>query len=68
RALLSRRIVVADEPTAKLDAATAAAVRRALGDMAKTRLVIVASHDPALIALADRNVALGATPRLETAA
>ncbi|WP_449255822.1 ABC transporter transmembrane domain-containing protein [Bosea sp. (in: a-proteobacteria)] len=68
RALLSRRMVVADEPTAKLDAATAAAVRRALGDMAKTRLVVVASHDPALIALADRNVALGATPRLETAA
>jgi ATP-binding cassette subfamily C protein len=68
RAQVSERPVIADEPTAKLDPATAKAVRGALLDMAKSRLVIVASHDPALIALADRGIALHAAPSLETAA
>ncbi|MGF7053119.1 ATP-binding cassette subfamily C protein [Bosea sp. OAE752] len=68
RALVSQRTVIADEPTAKLDPATADAVRRALLDMANSRLVIVASHDPELIALADRRIALDATASLEEAA
>lgn len=68
RALASNRAVIADEPTAKLDPATAEAVRRALLDMARNQLVIVASHDPALIALADRDIALSVAPCLETAA
>ncbi|MEI4472845.1 hypothetical protein [Frigidibacter sp. MR17.24] len=57
RALLSGRTVLADEPTAKLDPATAAAARTALAGLARDRLVIVATHDPALAALADRRIA-----------
>lgn len=60
RALLGTGCVIADEPTAKLDAGTARLVRAVLREIAHTRLVAAASHDPALIALADRHVALGA--------
>lgn len=60
RALLSDRAVVADEPTAKLDARTAAVVREALRDMAASRLVVAATHDPKLAALADRRIDLAA--------
>ncbi len=52
RALLSDRPVFADEPTAKLDPFNAARVRMALSDCARQRLVVVATHDPALRALA----------------
>ncbi|MBI1200998.1 MAG: ATP-binding cassette domain-containing protein [Rhodopseudomonas sp.] len=58
RMLLSDRVVLADEPTAKLDPATARLVRDALEEAAKQRLVIVATHDDALIKAADRNVIL----------
>lgn len=47
-----------DEPTAKLDPANAARVRHALARTARTRLVVVATHDPALAAMADRRIAL----------
>ena len=60
RMLLSDRAVLADEPTAKLDADTAALVRRALTDVARERLVIVATHDQMLIEAADRHIALQA--------
>jgi ATP-binding cassette subfamily C protein len=52
RALLSDRPIIADEPTAKLDAASAAAVRDALLASARHRLVVAATHDPALVAAA----------------
>jgi ATP-binding cassette subfamily C protein len=52
RALLSDRPIFADEPTAKLDARNAARVRQALSDCARGRLVVVATHDPELMALA----------------
>jgi ABC-type transport system involved in cytochrome bd biosynthesis fused ATPase/permease subunit len=53
RAVLSQRpILLLDEPTADLDAATAEAVRTMLGDMARERLVVAATHDDALIAMA----------------
>lgn len=68
RALASRRDVIADEPTAKLDPETAAAIRQALREMARTRLVVVASHDPELIALADRQIALDSPVLAEAAA
>jgi ATP-binding cassette subfamily C protein len=68
RALLGTGTVVADEPTAKLDYATARSVRQALREIALSRLVIAASHDPALIALADRHVALSPTGVMELAA
>lgn len=68
RAWLGEGWVMADEPTAKLDRATAGRVREALRDIARTRLVTVASHDPALIALADRHVALGSGSLMGAAA
>jgi ATP-binding cassette subfamily C protein len=52
RALISDRPIFADEPTAKLDAANAARVRAALADCACKRLVVVATHDLELKALA----------------
>lgn len=59
RALLTDGTVFADEPTAKLDATTAELVRAALRDMASSRLVIVATHDPILLGQAERRIALG---------
>ncbi|MEO1043446.1 MAG: ATP-binding cassette domain-containing protein [Pseudomonadota bacterium] len=53
-------ILFADEPTAKLDHRSAEAVRAALSDLAAERLVIVATHDPVLTALAVERVDLGA--------
>lgn len=58
RILLSDRVVLADEPTAKLDPKTAKLVRDALIEAAGRRLVIVATHDDQLIKAADRNVVL----------
>jgi ATP-binding cassette subfamily C protein len=52
---MSDGVIMADEPTAKLDRATASIVHRALVDAAARRLVIVASHDDELIKLADRH-------------
>ena len=55
RILLSSGVVFADEPTAKLDPQTAALVRQVLTDAARTRRVIVATHDCRLIQAADRH-------------
>ncbi len=53
RAILSARpIMLLDEPTADLDAATATAVRTMLSDLAQTHMIIAASHDAELIAIA----------------
>ncbi|SIR13410.1 ATP-binding cassette, subfamily C [Bosea sp. TND4EK4] len=68
RALLGTGTVIADEPTAKLDPATARSVRQGLREIASSRLVIAASHDPALIALADRHLALSPAGVTELAA
>ncbi len=62
RLLLRPGLAFCDEPTAKLDPVNAARVRQALWDASRTRLVIVATHDPALAALADRRVDLGDAP------
>jgi ATP-binding cassette subfamily C protein CydD len=51
-------IILADEPTAHLDAQTAAAVMEALLALAKGRVLIVATHDPVLAARMDRIVRL----------
>jgi ATP-binding cassette subfamily C protein CydD len=54
RAILSgRSILLLDEPTADLDEATAATIRRVLGHLAKVHLVIVATHDGELVTMAD---------------
>ena len=60
RLLLRPGIAFCDEPTAKLDPGNAARVRQALRAASRDRLVVVATHDPALAAFADRRVRLGA--------
>ncbi|MGA7998661.1 MAG: ATP-binding cassette domain-containing protein, partial [Bradyrhizobium sp.] len=55
RIMLSGGVVLADEPTAKLDPQTAKLVRQVLTEMAKRRLVIVATHDERLIEAASRH-------------
>ncbi|MHA6720109.1 ABC transporter ATP-binding protein/permease [Sphingomonas sp. RS6] len=59
RALLADRpLLLADEPTADLDDASAAAIVALLRSVAASHAVIVATHDPRLIAAADAEVAL----------
>ncbi len=59
RALLADRpLLLADEPTADLDAESAAAITALLRAVATERAVIVATHDPRLIAAADAEVTL----------
>ncbi|MCG2839736.1 ATP-binding cassette domain-containing protein [Sandaracinobacter sp. RS1-74] len=59
RALLSGRpLLLLDEPTADLDAESAAHVREALRAMAGSRALVVATHDEALAVLADQRVRL----------
>lgn len=54
RALLSDRpLLLCDEPTADLDAASAEAIVVLLLELARERAVIVATHDSRLIAVAD---------------
>lgn len=67
RAMLSDRMIIADEPTAKLDHRTAAVIRNALRDTAGTQLVLVATHDRELIALADRLINLSPVAAMEAA-
>jgi putative ABC transport system ATP-binding protein len=60
-------VVLLDEPTAELDGASAALVTDALRHSAHTgRTVVVATHDPGLVALADARVELTA-PQLPLA-
>lgn len=63
RCLLSkRRIIIADEPTENLDAASAAAIREVLGSLSRATgstqsvTVVVATHDPQLLAMSDHKV------------
>ena len=68
RALLSGHTVIADEPTAKLDATTAALVRQALLHIAHSRLVVVATHDKDLANAAGRMIDLTINGIIEVAA
>ncbi|ODN71913.1 thiol reductant ABC exporter subunit CydD [Methylobrevis pamukkalensis] len=60
-ALAPADLVLADEPTASLDAETAAAVRRGLLALSEGRTLIVATHDEALAAAMDRIIRIGDT-------
>lgn len=51
-------LVVADEPTGELDSETGATVLDLLADVVEDRAVVVASHDPAVAARADRRIEL----------
>lgn len=59
RAIVAGRpLLLADEPTADLDADSAGAIAELLSRLSRERAVIVASHDPMMIARADREIAL----------
>jgi ATP-binding cassette subfamily C protein CydD len=61
RAILSGRLVLLlDEPTADLDAATAGAIRALLGELAQSHMVIAATHDTELVAMAQTVLEVGA--------
>jgi ATP-binding cassette subfamily C protein CydD len=55
-------LVLADEPTAHLDADTAERVTDALLELARGRTLVVATHDPRLIARMQRTVRLQPRP------
>jgi thiol reductant ABC exporter CydD subunit len=55
-------LLLLDEPTANLDGETEAQVLAALGRLVAGRTVLLVAHRPALIALADRVLELGAVP------
>jgi ABC-type transport system involved in cytochrome bd biosynthesis fused ATPase/permease subunit len=61
--LRDRPVEVLDEPTAFLDSNAAISVRKILQERSRTRLVLVSSHDPELIAVADRVIRLAASDR-----
>ncbi|WP_179039632.1 thiol reductant ABC exporter subunit CydD [Rhizobium leguminosarum] len=54
------RIILADEPTAHLDAATAAGVTESLLSLSRGRTLIVATHDPLLAARMHRTMRVDA--------
>ena len=60
-------LLLADEPTAHLDAETAVRVVDALLALARGRTLIVATHDPRVAARMHRVVTLGADPLKEAA-
>lgn len=59
RALVRRApLLLLDEPTAHLDAASAAQIRLALGRLESKQTVVIASHDASLLPLAERTIRL----------
>ncbi len=62
RAVLSTApVLLVDEPTAHLDRAAAALVHEVIADLAQRRTVLVVTHRPELVELADRHVVLERT-------
>ncbi|MGW6832671.1 thiol reductant ABC exporter subunit CydD [Streptomyces sp. NPDC054949] len=60
--LADRPVLLLDEPTAALDGETEAAVVEAVRKLAVGRTVLLVVHRPALLAVADRVVVVGAGP------
>ncbi|WP_037574401.1 thiol reductant ABC exporter subunit CydD [Phaeacidiphilus oryzae] len=58
--LADRPVVLLDEPTANLDGESEAAIVAAVRELARGRTVLLTAHRPALLAVADRVVALPA--------
>lgn len=69
RIALSRALVreapllVLDEPTAHLDAETAAQIRSSLATLGRGQTVVIATHDSSLMSLADQVIALDGAPK-----
>lgn len=61
-------LLLVDEPTAHLDTETAERVIDALLTLARGKTLIVATHDPVLVARMDRTVNLGSADAMEKAA
>lgn len=61
------RIILADEPTAHLDAITAAEITGSLLDLAKGKTLIIATHDSRLAARMQRVIGLGNEGQREAA-
>lgn len=66
--LADRPVLLLDEPTAALDGETEAAVVEAVRRLAVGRTVLLVVHRPALLALADRVVRVGAGPAVPSPA
>ena len=49
-------LILLDEPTAHLDSETAAQIVQAVKALAQGRTLIVATHDPQLVAWMDRSI------------
>ncbi|MDC9812299.1 thiol reductant ABC exporter subunit CydD [Rhizobium binxianense] len=62
------KIILADEPTAHLDAATAADVTQSLLALARGRTLVVATHDPLLAARMHRAIRIDADLAMREAA
>jgi ATP-binding cassette subfamily C protein CydCD len=62
RVLGGADVLILDEPTAHLDEDAAAAVRAAIVELRGDTRVLLVSHDPATLSLADAVVALDASP------
>lgn len=56
--LVDRPLLLLDEPTADLDAETAASIIALLHSLGRSHAILAATHDPALIAAATREVAI----------
>ena len=66
--LRDKPMEVLDEPTAFLDATAAAQVRTVIQERAQQRLMLISSHDPELLALADQVIVVEPTPASPAAA
>ena len=66
--LRDKPMEVLDEPTAFLDATAAAQVRTVIQERAQQRLMLISSHDPELLALADQVIVVEPNPASPAAA
>ena len=66
--LRDKPMEVLDEPTAFLDATAAAQVRTVVQERAQQRLMLISSHDPELLALADQVIVVEPNPASPAAA
>ena len=65
--LRDQPLEVLDEPTAFLDTTIAEKVRAVIQERAQQRLMLISSHDPELLALADQVIVVEPTPALPVA-